>query len=191
MTKTDIFLKDRPSMKEVKFYFDDDKLFDGYHDGTTWNGFQNIWVTKDVHKQVIKHFENDIDCDLNTIEPDKYGMFSYSYGYCTSINDWRNKPILTLKEFKKTRKKVDLNFMRDMYSFGDYGGQSVDDSNHIDPEFFVYGVDGELGWIEIRNTENSNNSMKYFLQISNWDNCSDDLNYFEKKLYQDHYLNNI
>ncbi len=102
-----------------------------------------------------------------------------------------DEPKLTLDEFKKSRKKVNLAFMQEHYSFGDYGGQSVDDSDHLDPEFYVYGVDGEFGWIEIRDTENSNNSMKYFLQISNWDDCSDDLDYFEKKLYEDHYLHNI
>ena len=101
------------------------------------------------------------------------------------------EPILTLDEFKKSRKKVNLAFMQEHYSFGDYGGQSVDDSDHLDPEFYVYGVDGGFGWIEIRDTENSNNSMKFFLQISNWDACSDDLDYFEKKLYEDHYLHNI
>ena len=106
----DGFLKDRPNIKKVKFHFDDDKLFVGYHDGTTWNGWKNICVTEDVHKQVTKHFKDDVDCDLDTIEPDKYGMFSYAYGYCTSIYEEptmvKSNQIDILTEQQKVCKKI-------------------------------------------------------------------------------------
>ena len=133
----------------------------------------------------FEHFGIDIDFDneehINLIN-DAWKL----------ANDNKFQEIgMTLEEFKKSRKKVNLAFMQEHYSFGDYGGQTVDDSGHLKPEFYVYGVDGGFGWIEIRDTENSNNSMKFFLQISNWDACSDDLDYFEKKLYEDHYLHNI
>ena len=88
--------------------------------------------------------------------------------------------ILTLKEFQKTRRKVGRKFMIENYGF--------EFKDNIYPNFYyVYGIDGSYGYIEINNN-NGNNSLKYFLNISNWDDVSNDLEYFEEKLYTDHYL---
>ena len=66
-----------------------------------------------------------------------------------------------------------------------YGFEFKDD---IYPNFYyVYGIDGGYGYIEI-NDNNGNNSLKYFLNISNWDDVSNNLEYFEERLYCDHYL---
>ena len=91
--------------------------------------------------------------------------------------------ILTFKEFQKTRKKVDRKFMIDNYGF------EFQDDNYSN-FYYVYGIDGSYGYIEINDT-NGNNTLKYFLNISNWDDVSNDLEYFENKLYNDHYLYNI
>ena len=91
--------------------------------------------------------------------------------------------ILTFKQFKKTRKKVDRQFMIDNYGF-EFQGENY--SNF----YYVYGIDGNDGYIEINDT-NGNNTLKYFLNISNWDDVSNDLEYFENKLYNDHYLYNV
>lgn len=91
--------------------------------------------------------------------------------------------VLTLKEFQKTRKKVNRKFMIDNYGF--------EFKKDIYPSFYyVYGIDGSYGYIEINDT-NGNNTLKYFLNISNWDDVSDDLEYFENKLYNEHYLYNV
>ena len=151
----------------------------------TWCATHEYCDPNQAMINALAHFGIDIDFDneehINLIN-DAWKL----------ANDNKFQEIgMTLDVFKKSRKKVNLAFMQEYYGFGDYGGQFVDDTDQLDPEFYVYGVDGGFGWIEIRDTENSNNSMKFFLQISNWDACSDDLDYFEKKLYEDHYLSNI
>ncbi len=87
-------------MKPVKFYFGGDPVFDGFADGSTWNGFDNIWVTAEVHKQIIEHF--NAECltlgyfgdqlteemlQFTEIEPDAQGLYSYANGFATSIDD--------------------------------------------------------------------------------------------------------
>ena len=74
-------------MREVKFYFGDGETFDGFTDDSYWNGFINVWVTYEVHQQVIKHFE-DMGCDddetgLRQIEFDQDGLVSYANGFAT------------------------------------------------------------------------------------------------------------
>ncbi len=39
--------------RPVKFGWTDDESYDGYTDDTTWNGFDNIWVTPEVHQHII------------------------------------------------------------------------------------------------------------------------------------------
>ena len=99
------------------------------------------------------------------------------------------KKTLSLNKFRKTRKKVNKRFMIDNY------GNEFKDNQY--PEFYyVYGIDGFDGYIEILDQSDGNimeygTGVKYFLNISNWDDVSNDLEYLEEKLYSDHYLNNI
>ena len=88
--------------------------------------------------------------------------------------------VLTFKEFQDTKKKVNHDKWESIYGF---------DSN-VGDHFYVYGQDGDFGYIEI-NDCNGGNSLKYFMQISNWDGLTDELEHFEKRLYTDHYLCNI
>jgi hypothetical protein len=46
------------NLKPCRFYFGDDPTYDGFTDGTTWNGFDNVWVTPEVHKQVMADHPN-------------------------------------------------------------------------------------------------------------------------------------
>ena len=91
--------------------------------------------------------------------------------------------ILTLKEFQNTRKKVNRKFMIE-----NYGKEFTDDqySNF----YHVYGLKGYDGYIEILDERGWDGitELKYFLNIGNWDDCSNSLNYFEERLYCDHYL---
>lgn len=82
-----------------RFYFGDDPTYDGFTDGTTWNGFENIWVTAEVHKEIVERFEADYKVmgykgdelaeamESFDIEPDDDGLYSYAYGFATSIDD--------------------------------------------------------------------------------------------------------
>jgi hypothetical protein len=75
-------------MKKVKFDFGDCYDYNGFTDGTTWNGFNNIWVIEKEYKKIIKHFNhiNDIDeSGLLEIIKDENGMYSLAYGFSTII----------------------------------------------------------------------------------------------------------
>jgi len=86
-------------LKPVRFYFGDDPTYDGFADGTTWNGFDNIWVTPEVHKTIVQRFIdeytiNDYNgADLSEvmesfdIEPDDDWLISYACGFATSIDE--------------------------------------------------------------------------------------------------------
>ena len=145
----------------------------------TWCATHEYCDPNQAMINAFEHFGIDIDFDneehINLIN-DAWKL----------ANDNKFQEIgMTLDKFKKSRKRVNLAFMEEHYGFGSEFWECQN------AEFYVYGKDGCHGYIEIRDTENSNNSMKFFLQISNWDACSDDLDYFEKKLYEDHYLHNI
>ena len=139
------------------------------------------WNTFSIHLQ----------SSLGVIEDD-YQLYNFSkniedvLGFIESNKELRIP--MSLKEFKATRKQVNLKFMQDNYGFGDFGGELVDETEVLnDPQFLVYGKDGHHGCIEIANRPNG----KYWMQICNWDGLSDDLDKFEEKLYNEHYLPNI
>ena len=85
--------------------------------------------------------------------------------------------VLTFKEFQETKKQVDYNKWESIYGF----------DSSVNDDFYVYGLEGDFGYIEISNHKDG----KYFLNISNWDGLTDNLEDFEKKLYTDHYLHNV
>ena len=75
-------------MKKVLFDFGDGFDYYGYTDGTTWNGFNNIWVTEKEYQRIIKHFDhiNDIDeSGLLELKKDESGLYSLAYGFSTII----------------------------------------------------------------------------------------------------------
>src|SRR5690606_39505352 len=88
---------------------DDRKIFDGFTDGTKWNGFDNIWVTPDTHAQVIEHMGDDPETlemfrELEPMEHPEVGtLYSYSHGFTTSIYDELSEP-----HVKHTRRIVHL-----------------------------------------------------------------------------------
>ena len=86
-------------LQAIRFYFCDDPTWDGFADGTTWNGFDNVWVTPEVHSLICEHFRKDyatmgedqagVDYlmqsfdDLEMVD----GLYSYAYGFATSIDE--------------------------------------------------------------------------------------------------------
>lgn len=77
-------------MRAIKFYFGDDPNFDGFTDDSTWNGFDNVWVTAEVHAEVRAHFKEDgydeDESGFGEIEPDDDGLYSYANGFATQLD---------------------------------------------------------------------------------------------------------
>jgi hypothetical protein len=71
-------------MKACKFTFDDEKVWSGFACGTTWNGFDNVAVTKEIAAEIDRYFEGQ-DCAISEIEPDKNGLISLANGFATQI----------------------------------------------------------------------------------------------------------
>lgn len=80
--------------RPVRFYFADDTEYDGFTDDTTWNGFDNIWVTAETFEKVLAEWEKTAGPDdrehldeLKSQAPDEDGHYSFAYGYATQIVD--------------------------------------------------------------------------------------------------------
>tara|TARA_Y100000310_G_scaffold306141_1_gene346989 strand:- start:1181 stop:1540 length:360 start_codon:yes stop_codon:yes gene_type:complete len=115
--------------------------------------------------------ENCIKCDIKCHEKELDG--DYLFMLCRNcISEY---DVLTFKEFQETKKIINWEQWEKIYGFDDSLGNE---------NFCVYGLDGDFGYIAISNHKNG----KYWLNIGNWDGLTDDLEYFEKKLYSDHYM---
>ena len=78
-------------MRKIKFTFNygeevwsqiDLDIWDGYAHGTTWNGFDNVSVDEKEYKRIEEYFGNQPEMD---IKKGKDGLYSYAYGFTTSI----------------------------------------------------------------------------------------------------------
>ena len=45
-------------MKLTKFQIENDKIFQGFSDGSTWNGWGNPYFTLEVAKEVLNYYQN-------------------------------------------------------------------------------------------------------------------------------------
>lgn len=84
--------------RPVRFGFDGSPAWDGYTDGTRWNGFLNVEVSPVVHDKVVVWFREDaarrfpgepetiaeVVGDLLAIRPNKRGRYSYACGFATT-----------------------------------------------------------------------------------------------------------
>ena len=108
-------LETNDNLRAVKFGWDDES-YDGFTDGSKWNGFDNIWVTEEVHKKIVAEFDallpaadqeeikrliaqpqseerDDAIYDINSfhlVEIDEQRLYSYAYGYATCIDEERS-----------------------------------------------------------------------------------------------------
>ena len=89
-------------MKKVKFEFGDGNIYDGLTDGSTWNGFANIWVENKVYRQILNNYDHSmydykeselfelkqwiIEDWLSNREQDSVDEDSQYYKYC-QLND--------------------------------------------------------------------------------------------------------
>ena len=88
--------------KRVAFVFDDSPIFDGYTDGTKWNGFANIKVNEETHLLLLEYFASGYIYDFEKmfetefgigqggehIQPNEDGLYSYAYGFTPTIVGW-------------------------------------------------------------------------------------------------------
>lgn len=71
-------------LRPVRWTFDFVQVFDGFTDDTTWNGFLNVWVTPQIHAEVVKTLGEEAWEDFRSMTPGRDGLFSYANGYATA-----------------------------------------------------------------------------------------------------------
>ena len=49
-------------MKKTKFQIEEDPIFEGFTDGSTWNGWDNPYFTLKEAKKVLNHYQNQ-ECE--------------------------------------------------------------------------------------------------------------------------------
>jgi hypothetical protein len=77
-----------------RFTFDDSPEFEGFSDGSTWNGFDNVWVTPETRNRIVAWFRAQPDCDADCEEgnqdmlalPVDDGLVSLGWGYAASVS---------------------------------------------------------------------------------------------------------
>ena len=82
-------------MIHIKFdFFGEGDIYNGYTDYSTWNGFDNVWVTKDVLDKLMKVAKADKETfnpDDWPDAPDEYGLYSLANGFSTSIRGFTHR----------------------------------------------------------------------------------------------------
>ena len=85
----------KQTLRAVRWSFGGDgPTFEGYTDGTTWNGWQNVWVSPGTHHLVLawlgtddKESFEELTFDEYEVDGEKAMLFSYAYGFCTCIEE--------------------------------------------------------------------------------------------------------
>ena len=81
-------------MRKVKFTFNygeevwsqiDLDIWDGYAHWTTWNRFDNVSVDEKEYKRIEEYFRRVFHDDISDLKKGKDGLYSYAYGFTTSI----------------------------------------------------------------------------------------------------------
>lgn len=106
-------LETNHGLRFVTFGWDDEVSYDGYTDGSRWNGWDNVMVTEKVHKQLCEDYDamlpladqeelkrllalpqsedrDEAINDLNSfhlIEQDMYRLYDYGNCYTTQIDE--------------------------------------------------------------------------------------------------------
>jgi len=84
-------------MRPVKFSFEGTPTFDGFAQGTEWNGFDNVSVTPAERDRIAAYFEAEGDSDtaeaLREHPVEGNGLVDLSGGYVTTIEPERSEQI--------------------------------------------------------------------------------------------------
>ena len=91
-TKKTIYLI--KTMKLTKFQIEDDKIFQGFSDGSNWNGWSNPYFTLEIAKEVLSYYQNQPCIESREqwlewkLKVDKTFMgidlYCFGFGYCWS-----------------------------------------------------------------------------------------------------------
>ncbi len=81
------------NLSPCKFSFEDTKTRDGFTDGSTWNGWDNVWVTPEVHAAGLAEMGDHAGDDMLAMVPGDDGLICYAMGYCTTIEDATPDPM--------------------------------------------------------------------------------------------------
>lgn len=77
---------DEPQMPSCKFTFDDEVVFDGFSHKSTWNGFDNVAVTKETLDKLVEWAGDAESADqFREITPMENGLYSLGWGFATQI----------------------------------------------------------------------------------------------------------
>ena len=81
-------------MDPCKFTFDYGPIYEGFAHGSTWNGFDNVAVTKETLDKIVADFAADgaDDDTLNSfreLTPLPSGLYSLGWGFSTRIVNYR------------------------------------------------------------------------------------------------------
>lgn len=79
-------------LRACRFYFVEGPNYDGFTDGTTWNGFANVWVKPEVRDQIVTDIRaNDPDdehaAQLASEQPDEAGLVSLAKGWAAELTE--------------------------------------------------------------------------------------------------------
>jgi hypothetical protein len=73
----------------VRWGFDEGRDHVGWTDGTTWNGFANVWVTPavrdELYAELLAQDQFETCVELRDKKPDDRGLISLAGGYCAHV----------------------------------------------------------------------------------------------------------
>ena len=111
-------------MKLTKFQIEDDKIFQGFSDGSTWNGWKNPYFTLEVAKEVLNYYQNQeciesreswLNWDLT---PSKQFMgidlYCFGFGFCwDEVTKEDEERIKSIDEYVR-KCQQDKNYLRNI-----------------------------------------------------------------------------
>jgi hypothetical protein len=75
-------------MRPCRFTFDDGRAYDGFAHGSTWNGYDNVAVKREVLDRIIADCEYEEDREaFRELEPIEASgdVYSLGWGFATKI----------------------------------------------------------------------------------------------------------
>ncbi len=74
------------TLQPCKFTFDDEAIYDGFAHGSTWNGFDNVAVSKaTLDRLIAEAIDPESKEQFTEIEPMADGLYSLGWGFATQI----------------------------------------------------------------------------------------------------------
>tara|TARA_B100001989_G_scaffold78064_1_gene53763 strand:- start:3892 stop:4623 length:732 start_codon:yes stop_codon:yes gene_type:complete len=151
-------------MRKTKFQIHDDKVFEGYSDNTSWNGFANPYFDEETYKQVVSYyikksksdeenleywnewktdFKNAKGLLINTDSPSPLTVYGMGYGLCW--HEVRKQITVSKLQHRQGRQGIsyccELRVGRTCYAFIEQearGGDERVDWNNTEHYLFIH-----------------------------------------------------